>query len=205
MEKKVLVVDLDGTLYTINTFHYFLKFLVSFSILKFKIHLFVLLIWFMFLRGIRLVSHAKMKYFILKQIESFQIDYKIFVSSIEKYKRNIGELRDPKYNMKILATAAPACYANIIAKNEKFDICLGTKVIAAESFKPDFENKGEVKKEKVLQYLKSVGSNQVDTFITDHLDDLPLMKISSSTIVYCPTKIIEAELKKSAITFKSRH
>ena len=156
----------------------------------------------MFHRGMRLISHAKMKYFILEQIESCKIDYNDFVSSIEKYKRNINELKDSRYNVKILATAAPYCYASIIAKNEKFNVCLGTK-FDKKSFKIDFENRGEVKKDKVLQYLKSLRRNQIDTFITDHLDDLPLIKITRKTIIYGPTKIIEDQLKKSAITFKS--
>ena len=36
INKKVLVVDLDGTLYSINTFHHFLGFIITYNLRKFK-------------------------------------------------------------------------------------------------------------------------------------------------------------------------
>lgn len=157
----------------------------------------------MFLRGFRLVAHDKMKYSILKNIEPYKIDCNGFVKSLEPHKRNISELNSPEFDIKILATAAPSCYANIIAKNEQFNACLATR-FPEKAYHSNYENKGEVKKTNVLKYLQNTGSGGIDTFITDHLDDLPLMKSAHHVIVYAPNQFLEAELKKSAITFKSR-
>ncbi|MBU3823021.1 haloacid dehalogenase-like hydrolase [Flavobacteriaceae bacterium XHP0103] len=203
MEKKVLVVDLDGTLYTINTFHHFLKFLLFYSFRQFKFWLSSKLLVVILLRMLRLVSHSKMKYLILKSIQKEEIDYSAFIERINKYKRLIGEVSNPDFHLKILATAAPSCYASLIAKNENFDVCLGTG-FPAEEYKNNYENKGEIKKNSVLKYLRSVGVCQIDTMITDHLDDLPLMKVSSNNILYCPNQFLEEELNKNAITFISR-
>jgi len=157
----------------------------------------------MFLRGFRLVTHARMKYSILKNIEPYKIDCNGFVKSLEPHKRNILELSSPEFDIKILATAAPSCYANIIAKNEQFNACLATR-FPEKAYHLNYENKGEVKKTNVLKYLQNTGSGSIDIFITDHLDDLPLMKLAHHIIVYTPNQFLEAELKKSAITFKSR-
>ena len=157
----------------------------------------------MFLRGFRLVAHDKMKYSILKNIEPYKIDYNGFVKSLETYKRNIAELNNPEFDIKVLSTAAPSCYANIIAKNEQFNACLATG-FPEKVYHSNYENKGEVKKTNVLKYLQTIEDSSIDTFITDHLDDLPLMKLARHVIVYAPNKFIEAELKQSAVTFKSR-
>ncbi len=157
----------------------------------------------MLLRLFRFVTHAKMKYYVLKTIEPYKLDYSRFVESIKKHKRHIEEIYNPEFGIKILATAAPSCYANIIANSEKFDVCLGTE-FPAKLFSTDYENKSEVKKKNVLQYLQSVGDYKIDTLVTDHLDDLPLMNIAQNNIVYNPNQFTVEELSKSAVTFKSR-
>ncbi len=157
----------------------------------------------MLLRLFRFVTHAKMKYYVLKTTEPYKLDYSRFVESIKKHKRHIEEIYNPEFSIKILATAAPSCYANIIAKNEKFDVCLATE-FPTKSYSADYENKGEVKKNNVLQYLQSIGNYQLDTFVTDHLDDLPLMNVALNNVIYNPNQFIEKELYKRDITFKSR-
>lgn len=199
----MLVVDLDGTLYRVNTFHFFLKFLVFYSVRKFKFHLLLVLSCIVMSRLFRFTTHAKMKYNILKAIEPYKLDYHEFLEGIKKYKRHIAELTEPEFNIKILATAAPSCYGNIIAKNEKFDICIGTE-FPIKLYNADYENKGEVKKKNVLQYLLSIGNQHIDTLVTDHLDDLPLLNISINNIVYNPNQFMKEELNINAITYKLR-
>ncbi|MGE5943839.1 MAG: hypothetical protein ACM31G_05820 [Flavobacteriales bacterium] len=144
-----------------------------------------------------------MKYIILKVIEPYKLDYHKFLDGIEKYKRNIEEMYNPKFGVKILATAAPSCYSDIIAKKERFDICLGTK-FPIKLYNTDYENKGEVKKKNVFQYLKSVGGQHIDTLVTDHLDDLPLINMAINNIIYNPTQFMKEELSTNAIPYKSR-
>ena len=50
LERKVLVVDLDETLYSINTFHYFIKFILFQALKQFNIALFGFISYVCFLR-----------------------------------------------------------------------------------------------------------------------------------------------------------
>ncbi len=205
LKKKALVVDLDGTLYTINTFHYFIKFLVYHSIKSINILLLIKIFMALVFRGCMLIPHSKMKYFILKSImNNRSIDYQKFIKKISIYKRNISIIREGEFNLKILATAAPSCYASIIAKNEDFDVCLGTD-FPISNFDKEFENSKEIKKESVLNYLGHDGNSDFDTFITDHLDDIPLMKLADKNILINPSNVTIKEVKKQLISFEIIH
>ncbi|ULC60524.1 haloacid dehalogenase-like hydrolase [Flaviramulus sp. BrNp1-15] len=200
MKKKVLVVDLDGTLYTINTFHYFIKFLIidCFSNLKIGL-LFKLCIA---LASRIFTSHSKMKHNVLKLLNNrSDINYECFVKSISSKKRHISHLEENKFHTKVLATAAPSCYAKVIAQNEGFDVCIGTSFPSIK-FNSSFENKSEVKKSNVLNYLKKQKTDQIDLFITDHIDDLPLMKLAKKNIIVQPNNGFLLALKQNSISFE---
>ncbi|MDO5970606.1 hypothetical protein Q4Q35_12385 [Flavivirga aquimarina] len=199
MKKKALVVDLDGTLFTINTFHYFIKYLIEFCVKRIKI---ILLVKLCFAISSRIyVSHKKMKYNVLRLLKNRNdINYEAFVKSISSKKKDIPHLQDTIFNVKILATAAPSCYANIIAKNEGL-VCLGTDFPYAK-FDQTFENSKVNKKENVLKYLESQNIYEVDTFITDHIDDFPLIKIARSNILVNPHEELLNMLKQNSISFE---
>ena len=199
--KKVIVVDLDGTLYSINTFHFFIKYLVRFSIKTFNVILLFNLVKAMFLRLFGFINHSKMKYIILKAIKgNNKINYEAFVSSLSNYKNHLKVIEDTTFDIKILATAAPNCYSKIIALNEGFDVCLATNT-PEKNYKSDFENVREVKKQAVTTYLKTLGSKHIDTVITDHFDDLPLIKIAQHVILVNPNKETKNILKQNQIFF----
>ncbi|RZN80622.1 MAG: hypothetical protein EVB12_04160, partial [Winogradskyella sp.] len=139
MTKKVLVVDLDGTLYDRNTFHEFLFFLVKYFFIRVAIFRFLPLIIVIMQRLFNLISHAKMKYRVLLIIRNLDIDYTDFISKLSKHKNELKEISDTSFDIKILATAAPSCYATHIAKTEGFDVCLATD-IPENGFTSDFEN-----------------------------------------------------------------
>ncbi len=202
MKKKVLVVDLDGTLYSINTFHYFIKFLINYSIKNFEVFLLVKILVVSMIRGFQFTSHSKLKYVILKAIANKTlIDYKKFVNSISLHKRYIPLLKEKSFDIKILATAAPSCYATIIAKNNSFDLCLGTD-FPSENYNNAFENCKEIKKKNVLNHLSNDNIHEIDTFVTDHIDDLPLLKLASRNIIIKPNNSLKAKLKKHSISFE---
>ena len=202
MKNKVLVVDLDGTLFTINTFHYFIKYLIFYSLKNFRIILLLGIIHSLTLRVLKLFSHAEMKFKILKLIsQEKNINYKEFVDSISNKMRSLDLLKDKSFTTKILATAAPSCYANIIANQNQFDVCLGTE-FPISKFDVNFENIKEVKKKNVMAYLGTIGIDKINIFITDHLDDLPLMKISEKNIIFNPTDNMSAVLEENLILFE---
>ena len=117
----------------------------------------------MVFRLLKITTHAQMKYAILKAISNNKnIDCQKFVNRISIKKRHLSILNDTSFNIKILATAAPSCYATIIAKNENFDVCLGTN-FTDSAFDETFENSKEIsqifnlhqKKSKKSTILKS--------------------------------------------------
>jgi phosphoserine phosphatase len=202
LKKKILVVDLDGTLFKINTFHHFIKYLVVFCIRNLQIILLLKLLAALCFRVLKISSHSKMKYDILKSIEdTYDLDFQKFVDSILLKKRDISMLKDASFHIKILATAAPSCYANIIAKSEKFDICLATD-FPNIGYNNNFENKKEIKKNNVVNYLKTIGETEINTLVTDHIDDLPLMKLAKRNLIVSPSNKFKTQLMQNQIAFE---
>lgn len=130
------------------------------------------------------------------------IDYQKFVSSILLKKRNIEVLNDKSFDIKILATAAPLCYAELIAKNEKLDVCLGTNFPVSE-FDSEFENIKESKKKNLINYLQRMGVTKIDTFITDHMDDMPIIKIAKRNIIVSPKNEFKEILLQNNISYET--
>ncbi|ARV09029.1 hypothetical protein BTO05_05030 [Winogradskyella sp. PC-19] len=203
MTKKVLVVDLDGTLYDRNTFHEFLFFLVKYFFIRVAIFRFLPLIIVIMQRLFNLISHAKMKYRVLLIIRNLDIDYTDFISKLSKHKNELKEISDTSFDIKILATAAPSCYATHIAKTEGFDVCLATD-IPENGFTSDFENLRDRKKENLLDYFKKNNLKSVDVFITDHIDDVPIIKIAKKNIIINPNTKFSNWLKENLINFEVR-
>lgn len=145
-------------------------------------------------------THAKIKYEVLdlcSRVPSFNYDE--FVDSINSTKRSISI--DNDYDIKILATAAPTCYAEIIAKNENFDVCLGTD-FPTQAYDNQFENSKDTKRNRVFDYLKTIGVTKVDTFITDHIDDLSIIKEAKRNIIVNPSNEFIEVLKQNSISFE---
>ena len=204
MDKKVLVVDLDGTLYRCNTFHKFLKFLAKHYWVNFQFIALARLLSNIVLRGLRAISHRRLKYNILASLRNSSIDLQPFVSSLAPYLNTIKEISDETYAIRILATAAPSCYAEVLSEKHKFTICLGTEN-PDKGFASFRENINENKRASLEQYLKSQNLNTVDICITDHIDDAPLIKLSKHSIIYNPDSEFRNWLNKNFIDFKERN
>ena len=198
---KVLVVDLDGTLFRINTFHYFLKYLAVHYITNVQLWSLVSMIFYIKLRFVRLISHSKLKYYILKQIKNQPVDYNGFVSKIAKYKVEFEPVTDKVFSTKILATAAPTCYAEIIAKNEGFNVCLGTD-FTESNYNSNFENSKQNKKVKLENYLKLNNLESVNLFITDHIDDAFCIKFAEQNWIVNPDYSFLSWLDENKIVFE---
>lgn len=201
LNKKVLVVDLDGTLYSINTFHYFIWFIILHNIRIFRILSVIKISINILFRIFKISSHSKMKYDILKRIANdTQIDYTKFVNTIDKFKKDL-KVDKKQFDLTILATAAPYCYANIIANNENFDLCIATN-FKDSIFNDEFENSKEIKRNNVMNALLKNEIHKIDTLITDHIDDLPLMKLSKKNRIVSPNRELEAQLKQHRISYE---
>lgn len=203
MSKKVLVVDLDGTLYNINTFHFFLKHLVKHYVKHLKLIALFDIFCLFSLRGLKIISHSYLKYRVLKKLNKSTFDCNEFISQLEKHKCYIKELSNAMFDLKILATAAPTYYAKEIAKRDGFDICLGTN-FPEGSYNSFIENKKEVKKQNVLKCLKENNVKSINLFITDHSDDAPLLKIAKKNIIVSPDVKFNKWLNQNLIKFEAR-
>jgi len=142
-----------------------------------------------------------MKYDILKLTSKMPNSfYEQFVVSILLYKRKINDI-DEAYDYKILATAAPASYAEIISRNENFDFCIATNFTDSK-FNELFENSRTVKKENVMNFLSKKQINKIEMLITDHIDDLSLMQVSKMVKIVNPNKKLIAQLEQYQISYE---
>ena len=178
---KILVIDLDGTLMSINTFHYYIKFIFHNYLKLLKLKSLFLILKVIILRFFKIVSHSVMKFEILKIVEvTASIDHERFVVNLLKYLNPILEINQRDFDIKILATAAPENYSKIIAEKLNFDYCVAT------NSNDKLENIKENKLHNVKCLLKKIDKTQVDLFISDHIDDLPLFNYSKSIILVNP-------------------
>ena len=113
------------------------------------------------------------------------------------------EVSDSSFDIKILATAAPSCYAALIAKDFEFDVCLATD-FPENGFSPDFENLREQKKKNLLKYLESKAITSVDVFITDHIDDASITQLATKNIIINPDIKFSNWLKENLVNFEVR-
>ena len=201
MNNKVLVVDLDGTLYEGNTFYRFIIFLFIRSVTKLDVVLLFKMKLNIGLRLFRFISHARLKYNVLKAIDGKEVNLESFVDSLSNKTRTFNSINKSEYKYKILATAAPSIYSKLIAQKEGFDVCLATK-LPKHGFNKNFENLKERKRDNLIKFLSSKNIEGVDVLITDHIDDLPLMKISNQNYVVSPSKKMVRELNENKINYK---
>lgn len=165
--KPLMVVDLDGTLISGNSLHIYIKEgFKRVSLLK-KI----LILWLLFLRRMRIISHKKMKFGCLKYIDSKDaILHKRFVQCVMT-KLNARVTRQVKEfdGAVLLATAAPDVYIPWIWDGQY----IATRT---ENNPMMDELRGEAKAAAVSEYAHR--HNLTPTVvITDHRDDIPLMRL----------------------------
>lgn len=187
--KKIVVVDLDGCLCTINSFRFWMFFSLLF--LLFSLH------WvrcykfnaYIVLRVIGKSDRVRMKRDILSVTEDmpffviklfcrflYQFINHNVLSEVRKYKK----LHVPV----VLSTAAPACYVDVFAEKLGFSHVFSTQSVFGISWK---ENIGNEKWESISAYYgKEV---IVDCVITDHHDDLPLLMRAKKRILVRPSKV----------------
>ncbi len=148
------------------------------------------------------LTHAKMKFYVLNIIKHrTDIDFNEFVNTISTKKRELAVLQDSSFDIKILATAAPSCYANIIARNNYFHKCLGTD-FSDSNYKPSFENSKIIKKNNVMSYLSNLNINHIDVLVTDSIDDFPLVELATQNIIVNPRESFVKLLKQKSISFE---
>ncbi|MDO3400736.1 HAD family hydrolase [Mycolicibacterium neoaurum] len=186
---RVLFVDLDGTLILDNSFHLFLWAIAVNGDLRLRGALFRAF-------GMRLLARASgresMKRAVLRAFSSADkrqqqaiVSYTLakMSSTVSRpVMQHVTSYRNDGWRV-VLATAAPCCYARPFAVSLGFDDCLASpEPVAAREWK---ELIGARKADACLAWAHrhSEGTTSEIATITDHLDDLPLLKWSSQVVI----------------------
>lgn len=182
MHNKIIIIDLDGTFVSVNTFHKWIKFLFIETLKKFQLIRVTRILTIITLRALKWIDHAKMKQMILeiseKSIQQKQI--RQFVTTLNPYvNKNLLDIIQNSSNTTILATAAPLLYAQSIKGFYHFDYILATNNITQSPWQ---ENIREIKAKNVQKlFEKHAWKIQESILYTDHHDDMPLMHLVSCT------------------------
>ena len=181
MNKKIII-DLDGTFVSVNTFHKWMKFLFTEALKKFQLTSAIKILIIITLRAMQRIDHTKMKQMILeiseKNIHQKQITQ--FVAQLNPYvNKNLLAILQNTSNTTILATAAPLLYAQSIKEFYHFDFVLATNTTTQLPWQ---ENIRETKAQNVKKLFEIHSWDTKKSILyTDHHDDLPLMHLVYAT------------------------
>lgn len=166
------VVDLDGTYVSCNTLERYIMIGLKHHLCRFRIFSACGIIMAVALRRLRLISHPAMKFTCLHLLASDRRFHEEFVREVRgcidpKVKSLIESRRQSGHKI-LLATAAPDIYVPLLWE--------GDFVATHTEDNPErTECRGEEKLRRILSYANT-GRCYIDTVITDHMDDAPLLE-----------------------------
>lgn len=174
-EKALTVVDLDGTYVTCNTLREYILTGLKHHLRRSHLLSSIKVSALMALRVLRLISHKTMKFGCLAALAKDSGFHAVFAAKMRASVNNevvaIIESKRAEGHAVLLATAAPDFYVPLI-----WD---GDYVATASVDNPDrTECRGEEKLRRVLEYARANGCH-IDTVISDHHDDAPLLRYNS--------------------------
>lgn len=184
LKVPLVVVDLDGTYISANTFKIFMSCGLCMLFLKKEIYTLAYVLWLLLLRKLRLLSHRTLKFKVFPLFSNDENLKDLFIRRVaplvnQKVKRIIDSYRASGCRI-LLATAAADTYISWIWDGDYQGTCMTNN--------PDrLENRGEMKLSNVLKYV-SDNNLKLQTVITDHSDDLPLLKQGAENILVKPSE-----------------
>lgn len=180
----MIVVDLDGTLLSRNSFGVFAGFLWRTALKKHRFATATQFALWAAARKLRLISHRRLKWQLMKLADASMetSDYEALAKELLKYtnSRVANYLKGKEW---LLATAASHEYVEHIAANLDCTAFIATRRPESGLFSDYIENKGEKKLEAVSKFLNGSG---IDIAISDHTDDLPLLRAARQRILVKP-------------------
>lgn len=211
--RSALIIDLDGTLLQTNTFRDYLRFCGRCATSAFRWDLSLSIGWWVMLRKMRLISHSTMKRHLMQRTVLFMqrkgrmddfVEEELLLcnphvkAQMERY-RNRG-------HMLVLATAAPNFYAKALADDHRLDACLGTPLPSEVVIGDWHENVGEEKAHNLQRFLQQHDA-RLDAIITDHHDDLPLLRLhpQGPNYLVAPSAQLLAMADKEQIAYETIH
>lgn len=206
--KKAVIVDFDLTLVKVNSFEMFYKEQVLYSLREMRLIRFLFFLVNIVLRKVKIISHSELKKRVLGYL--YTEDNSQFMSSfIKKLDSCIAldvlalceDFKSKGFSV-YLCTAAPSIYILPFLKSIpfKFDdvVCTPNYTRGANWT----ENLNVHKKESVESLLLQK-NEYLSVLITDHRDDLPLLKLQKNrNILVRPSKKTLNALEKENVKFE---
>lgn len=191
-EEIDIIVDLDGTLVPVNSFTEFVKFiLMRCKRIRLSVAFMVIL------RKMRLISHAEAKQRIVKRagktLTAEDIEYftEILCSRVNEVVADMIKWGGTV----MLCTAAPEIYVRPFARRAGIELYLATQTGGKE-------NSGERKVENIKALGYEMTENTI--VITDHYDDIPLMRANSTgtNFLVNPSADTEKKIRAAGIRYE---
>lgn len=203
--RKAVVVDLDGTLLNVNTFKVYIEYVCKKALQKGRIDICIQLAGNVLLRKFRLISHETMKKRIMKRTCLFMNPRRLGLLAdklLPRLNREVLNLcmgYEEEGHFILLSTAAPESYASIISERLSLDGVCATSI--PNKGKNWRENVKTVKCENTIAYLND-RHLEMDVLITDHYDDLPLLRLNKrKNILVEPNEKTIEHLVKNKISY----
>ena len=178
------VVDLDGTLISCNSFNLFARFLFNKALCRMQLVQLCRIAWFSLARKASLISHRRLKWQLMQAADKVltPADYHNLAQQLMQCQNpQVAAYLDGK--QWILASAASAEYVAPLAKMLNCKAYIATTRPESNRFDDYTECRGE---EKLRRVRLLIGNQRIDTAISDHTDDLPLLKAARHAIVVSP-------------------
>lgn len=202
----LLVVDLDGTYSRFNTFSRFVSYLISDRLSHCDYRCVMRIVWQVVLRKLRCISHAEAKEGIMRSsLNVFGEMDEFYSHFVRKLAPAVNEQVDGlvrEYQARgakvVLATAAPAQYAVPFAREHGFDYCIASD--SSDLGSQFYECKGENKLNRIEELARRRGL-RIAGIITDHEDDMPLLKVAPVRYLVSPSSATVKTIRNSGIDF----
>ena len=195
--EKIILVDLDGTLISCNSFPKWVVFLLLSSFRQLRWWVTVKVAFWLLWRKLGFISHQRFKRDLMRLTYPDFYDL-AFAKTLLPYLNDavVAAVQAEDAAVRVLSTAAPVNYAAHLVDllGVDFQRLHSTQVHDGQLR----ENVGEHK----VQSLRRDFPGDLDiTLYTDHRDDIPLMKISANVILVNPSKKCTAAIESCGIKY----
>lgn len=202
--KGVTFVDLDGTLISGNSMHIFMKHLPKMLMKRHAPGAAISALWHIWLRSFRLINHKNMKWNLTKiarrHLEESDWDdlAEIIALSVNPDVKDLVESRRKVGCLTYLATAAIEEYALPLCSLLGYEGAVATKFSDNQN---DYEEMNGATKLNGIEQLLEEGHLRLESFITDHPDDLPTAKAYPNlTVVVNPSQKTADQFREVGVT-----
>lgn len=202
--KGATIVDLDGSLISGNSMHIFMKRLPGMLMKRRAPGAAISALWQTWLRSLHIISHSSMKWHLTRiarrnlEESDWEELAEIIAQSINTHVKDLVESRRKLGCLTYIATAALEEYTLPIYRLLGYEGAIATRFT---DDKTDYEEmKGDAKHQSINQLLANE-SLRLESFITDHPDDLPTAKAYPNlTVVVNPTQKTADQFREVGVT-----